>query len=238
MPWENIEGRLMEAFKVSISFPAGTISLPETHLTIDEWLSSIAQTDEEVKDLEIPRMEFLLNRWRIEDLLFLEWDGPVSNKCAIKAMYIGRRAYILFSDWNECQAIAAVEPKSSSSLYPEIVGKLLENRSFVPSPPTHVRNCRPDLLPGLTDIGPDRPVGTGPAEWTKPALDTRKRWKAFLSDILGGWIARWIHAPEEMFWGDEKSKSGSGKEGKIVMKYRTEGKQNGPSEGKKGGAPS
>ena len=50
MAWENIEERLKNALTVTVSFPAGT-RLPDRHLSIDDWLTSIAETDEELREL-------------------------------------------------------------------------------------------------------------------------------------------------------------------------------------------
>src|SRR5689334_774427 len=103
MAWENLEGKLAKALTVKVSFPSGTIWLPESHLTIDAWLESLAQTDEEIRELNIQRIRFLQNRWPIERLLELEWDDEFVNRRVIASMYVGQRAYILFSDWTEYQ---------------------------------------------------------------------------------------------------------------------------------------
>src|SRR5215467_14357465 len=147
MAWEGIEERLKKALTVKASFRAGTIWFPDTQLTIDDWLESIAESDEELLELEIRRIRFLQNRWLIDELVQLEWDDEFSNRRVILAMYVGRRAYILFSDWTDYLVIAALEPKDKPALYRALVGKILENRSFVPTPPTHIRNHRPDLVP-------------------------------------------------------------------------------------------
>jgi hypothetical protein len=119
----------------------------DRHLSIDDWLTSIAKTDEEIRELNIPRIQFLKNRWVMDPLLELEWDDGFSDRRVILAMYVGRRAYILFSDWTEVHVVAAVEPKDKPSLYQAVVSKVLENPRFVRTPPTHIRNRRPDLLP-------------------------------------------------------------------------------------------
>src|SRR5262245_18357270 len=116
MSWENLEARLQKALTVKISLPAGTIWLPDSHLTIDDWLTSAAQTDEELREPKIPRIRFLQNRWPIVQLVELEWNDEFFKR-AIVAMKVGRRAYILFSDWNEYQVIAAVDPNNQPSLY-------------------------------------------------------------------------------------------------------------------------
>ena len=211
MAWENIEKKLQKPLTVKVSFPKGTIWLPENHLTIDSWLDSVAQTDEEILELNIPRIRFLQNRWPIDRLLELEWDDQFSNRRVIGAMYVGDRAYILFSDWNEYQVIAAIEPKDNAALYRAVIGKLLENRSFVPTRPNKIRNRRPDLVPDLDELSgfgeeemrsesyaiPSAPRFRGPAE----------RWKAFLSDIFVGWIGKWLNLPEAGFWHEDAPES-------------------------------
>src|SRR4051812_24545555 len=165
MAWESIEEKLKKALSVKISFPAGTVWLPDRHLSIDDWLTSVAETDEEIRELNIPRIQFLQNRWRMDTLLELEWDDQFANKRKIMAMIVGERAYILFSDWSEYQVIAAVKPKDKPSLYRAVVGKLLDNRSFIPTAPDRIRNRRPDLIPDLV-FPEERPVEEiPPANW-------------------------------------------------------------------------
>src|SRR4051812_42055387 len=101
MAWEKIDEKLKNALTVKIAFPGGTIWLPDRHLSIDDWLTSIAETDEELQELNIPRIRFLQNHWRMDRLVELEWNDEFSNKRVILAMYVGQRAYILFSDWSE-----------------------------------------------------------------------------------------------------------------------------------------
>src|SRR5215467_4000069 len=138
MVWGSIQEKLNNAFTVKISFPAGTIWVPAHPLTTDEWLTSIAETDEELRELNIPRIQFLQNRWPIVTLLELEWSDEFSNRRVIVAMFVGPRAYILFSDWNDFQVIAAIEPKDRPSLYRAVIGNVLENRIFVPKRPTRI----------------------------------------------------------------------------------------------------
>jgi len=147
MAWENIEEKLKRALPVKMSLPAGTVWLPEHHLSIDNWLVSIAETDEELRELNLPRLRFLQNRWPMDRLLELEWNDDYSNSRVVFAMNVGQRAYILFSDWVEYLVIAAVEPKSERSLYGAVIGKLLEDRSLVRMRPTLIKIRRPDLVP-------------------------------------------------------------------------------------------
>src|SRR5437867_3469576 len=203
MAWQNIEEKLKKALTVKVSFPAGTIWLPETRLSIDDWLESIADSDEELRELEIPRIQFLQNRWLIDELVELEWDDEFSNRRVILAMYVGQRAYILFSDWTDYVVIAGLEPKDKPMLYRAVVGKMLENRNFVPTPPSRIRIHRPDLVPELAPFPKDddreqafelRPVLAGLGGLGRSA------WKRFLSDVLVGWIGKWLNLPEPGFW--------------------------------------
>jgi hypothetical protein len=225
MAWEKIDEKLKNALSVKIAFPAGTIWLPDHHLTIDEWLTSVAETDEELQELNIPRIRFLQNRWRMDRLVELEWDDEFTNKRVILAMYVGQRAYILFSDWSNYDVIAAVEPKDRPSLYRALIGKLLENPGFVAKPPTHVENRRPDLVPDFVfsvqsrdteDVGgPGRPIDR------MHAGSKFARWSAFLSDVLVGWIGKWLNLPELGFWHEDMPESiTKTKEGEIRMKYK------------------
>lgn len=216
MMWGNIEDKLTKALTVKMSFPAGTIWLPDHPLTIDEWLTSIAQTDEELRELNIPRMRFLQNHWPIVTLVELEWVDEFSNRRAIVAMYVGQRAYILFSDWNEYQLVAAIEPKNKPLLYRAVISKILENRSFVPKRPTRIRNRQPDLVPELVPFShqDDRRVdlvsdgenfsGLGqPTDWMHHDLKPDVGWNGFLSDIFVGWIVKWLDIPELGFWHED-----------------------------------
>jgi hypothetical protein len=109
MAWENIEQRLKRALNVKITFPSGTVWLPDRHLIIDEWLTSVAQTDEELRELNIPRVRFLQNHWALEKLIQMTWHRP-SDRRSIWAMYVGHEVYILFSEGFEYSVIAAIAP--------------------------------------------------------------------------------------------------------------------------------
>jgi hypothetical protein len=220
MAWENIEEKLKKALTVKVSFPAGAIWLPDLHLSIDDWLTSIAETDEELQELNIPRIRFLQNRWPVDSLLELEWDDEFASRRVIMAMYVGQRAYILFSDWSEYQVIAAVEPKNMPLLYRSVVDKLLANRSFIRVRPARIINRRPDLLPDLP--AEDEDFGkAGPAVEGIHAGSKSEKWKGFLSDVLVGWIGKWLNLPELGFWHEDVPESiGGTKEGEIRMKYK------------------
>jgi hypothetical protein len=206
MAWEGIEERLKKALTVKVSFRAGTIWFPDTQLTIDDWLESIAESDEELLELEIPRIRFLQNRWVIDEVVQLGWDDEFSNRRAILAMYVDRRAYILFSDWTEYLIIAALEPKDNPALYRAVVGNILDNRSFIPTRPTRILNHRPDLVPEVVPLSKKQPVEPGIVFPELSGLG-RSAWKEFLSDVLGGWIVRWLNPPEFGFWHEEAPES-------------------------------
>ena len=200
----KIEERLKKALPVKIAFPAGTIWLPASSLTIDDWLTSIAETDEELRELNIPRIRFLQNHWPLTRLVELEWDDEFTNKRVIAVMYVDQRAYILLSDWNKFQVIAAIEPKDDPSLFQAVVFKILENRSFIRTMPTHIWNRRPDLLPELFGVWHndfDRKT------ILHPDLKPDKQWKGFVSHIFVGWIGKWLNTPEMGFWYEDVPQS-------------------------------
>jgi hypothetical protein len=222
MAWEQIEEKLKKAFTVQLSFPAGSIWLPQKRLRIDEWLESIAETDEEWRELEIPRIQFLQNRWRMDELLELEWQDDFCNQRVILAMYVGPRAYILFSDWTDYLAVAALEPNDKPALYQAVIGKILENRSFIPRRPTRIKNHHPELVPEIfpwpegTDLEMPRSVFDAVADLGRSA------WNRFLSDVLAGWIGKWLNLPELGFWHEEMPESiTKTDEGQILMTYKT-----------------
>jgi hypothetical protein len=220
MTTEDIQDRLKIAFKVKIAFPAGTVWLPEKHLDIDDWLTCLAETDENsfdensFKELKIPAIRFLQNRWPIERLLELEWNDGRFDRRTIWSMYVGRRAYILLSGEIGYQLIAAIEPKSNLALYDAVIGKLLHNANFVPHHPIRIKIYRPDLLQNVeTDTlnDPDlRPVlnpgsvrGLSESvDWLPAGSHPDKGWQneGYLSKLLIGWIGDWIDLPVLGFW--------------------------------------
>jgi len=205
MAWEHIEQRLQKAFTVEVAFPVGAIWLPEERLSIDDWLESIAETDEELDELQIPRIRFLQNRWAIDQLVELEWDEAFANRRVILAMYVGQSAYILFSDWKDYLVVAALEPKDEPTLYQAIVDKVLENRIFVRTLPSHITNYRPDLIAEVVLHGKERRPRPRPGpEFTGLAAVGESSWKQFLSDVLVGWIPKWLALPEIGFWHEEE----------------------------------
>jgi len=115
--------------------------------------------------------------------------------------------------------IAAVEPKNKPSLYRAVISKLLENRSFIPTRPTHIRNRHPDLVPDLMAVSHNDPGDAVDA--IQPASKRDERWKGFLSDVFVGWIGKWLNLPEVGFWHEDTPESISRtKKGEVVVKYK------------------
>jgi len=217
MAWENINTRLEKVLKVEISFPEGTIRLPDTDWTIDQWLTSIAETDEELRELDIPRIRFLQNRWRIERLLQLEWQTPPDRR-SIWAMYVDTLAYILFSDGAEYHLIAAV-PRDQPRLFRAVIRKVMETSALVPGYPTVWKSYRPDLLGDLDELEST----TAPAAETRsqPADSGNRVMSGFMTELLVGWIGKWVDLPESGFWHEEVPESITTPEkGTFFMKYK------------------
>jgi hypothetical protein len=215
MAWENIEERLKKGLTVEIAFPTGKVWLPDFELNVDQWLTSIAQTDEELKELDLPRIRFLHNRWPIQTLFQAEWDSPM-DRHSIFAMDVGKDAYILFSDGSEYYVIAAISPKDRPELYQAVVSKLLQNKRFFPEHPRRVKNYRPDLLPEheavFNEKIPDVP-------WSYVLSPGEPRHRGYLSEVLVGWVGRWIDLPELGFWHEEIPESIKVEDGKYVVNY-------------------
>jgi hypothetical protein len=225
MAWEHIEQDLKNTLTVKISLTAGTIWLPDSHLTIDDWLTCLAQTDEELRELNIPRMRFLQNRWPIVPLVEFAWDDKFSSSRVVLAMEVGRRVYILFSDWKEYQVIAALEPKDDPSLYGAVIGKILETPEFIPPAPLRIRNRRPDLIPEFPEVlnvggrQKRRMAGSehfaecgGPLDWMQPGSQSGRRSDGFLSEIFVGWIGKWLNSPESGVWPEESPETRPGRD--------------------------
>ena len=226
MAWEKIEERLKKMLKVEIAFPSGKVWLPDAHLTVDEWLTSVAQTDEELKELDIPRIQFLQNHWPMETLVELEWDRPLDHR-SISAMYVGHDAYILFFDGVDYDVIAGISPKDRPQLYRAVVGKLLDNTTFIPRRPRLITNYRPDLLPDLHAEDSEWPAPAEmPGGWpgsSDSMYSTHESSKlGYLSEILVGWVRTWIDLPVLGFWYEENPDSINVERGKYVLNYRTD----------------
>jgi hypothetical protein len=203
MAWENIEERLKKALTVEVSFPSGKIWLPESRLTIDEWLTSLAQTDEELEELNIPRIRFLWNRWRIEKLLQINWEKPADRR-SVWAMYVGHEAYLLFSEGGEFQVIAALAPNDQPALYRALLTTLIQNPEFVPEHPTSIKSYRPDLL---SDVEALRAIEVASKheeslDWMRTGAKSRLR--SLLHRLLIGWI---INPPAMELWHEKEPES-------------------------------
>jgi hypothetical protein len=191
MPWENIENRLAKAFSVQTSSADGIISYPSGRLDTDAWLTSAAETDEELRELNIPRMRFLNNRWPIEMLMQLEWETVSSfTRRSVWAMYVNQRVYILFSGGFKYWLVAAIEPRTASVLYREVIGKLLRDPDLIPSPPSHIRYVRPDRISKFNENVHDR----------SRSSDVPPEKQSYLSKLFVGWIGPWINSPVLGYW--------------------------------------
>jgi hypothetical protein len=197
MPWTNVEERLGRVFSIRISFPSGVLALPSERLNIDEWLTTAAETDEELRELDIPRIRFLQNRWEIDEIVEFTWETELSiTRRSLWGMYVGRRAYILFSGGFKYHLIAAVEPRDAPELYEVVLRRLMQDHDLLPVPPTHTMIRRPDLVPELERIFRDavQPVST-------PFVNH------YLANLLVGWIGHWIDVPVFGYWHEDTAES-------------------------------
>jgi len=185
MSWEGIEERLAKPFTHKIELSSGTVWLTEDDLTIEQWLISAAESDEELREINIPAINFLQNLWPIEPLADLRWSKPF-DKRSVLSMRIHQRAYILFGDRFEYHVIAAVQPKHEASLYRAVFENLLHNHHLMPERPVVVKIRRPDLIsipeactPGDALLkhafGGENFAGLGgPVDWMHPGDQTRR----------------------------------------------------------------
>jgi hypothetical protein len=185
MSWEGIEERLARSFTHRIQLPSGTVSLPDDDLTIEQWLISAAESDEELREIDIPAINFLQNLWPIESLAEFRWSKPL-DKRSLVALYVRDRAYILFGNRFEYHILAAVEPGHEPSLYRAVFESLLTNAQLMPERPAMVEIRRPDLIlipeaSTATDellrhaFGGENFAGLGgPVDWMHPGEQTRK----------------------------------------------------------------
>jgi hypothetical protein len=194
MAWENIEARLAKAFSIRLSFPGGMVMLPASHLDIDEWLLSAAETDEELSELNIPRFRFLQNRWPIEKLVQFDWENETSfSRLALYAMYLESRAYVLCTAGFRYQLIAAIEPRNEPALYRAVIRRVLQDPDFVPTPPTHIKIVRPGLIPEL--------AGNVDDALQSSKLPVRN---GYVSNLLVGWIGPWVDLPVLGYWHEDE----------------------------------
>src|SRR5262245_7090865 len=147
MAWEHLKERLEKPFDIKLSLPAGTIWLPGVHFTITEWLGSAAETDEELREINVSGLCFLENRWPVENLLKLEWENPPATR-SFWAMYMGDRAYVLLYDGVDYRPAAAIEPRTKPELFHTAIRMLLQD--VAARPPVIIRQYRPELLPTMT----------------------------------------------------------------------------------------
>ena len=198
MAWENIEERLVQPFTVKLPHEHGVVWLPGSRLDIDEWLTGIARSDEELKELNIRRIRFLQNRWPIEKLLQLEWEG-LANRRVVLAMYVHHRAYILFFDGFTYRVVGAVEPKDEPELYQAVIQNALQDAYLVPTAPRRIQNLRPDLVPNslIDQIQHHHQV------LIHQEREIPKK-RSYLAKLLVGWVGNWIELPVLGYWHDDE----------------------------------
>jgi len=196
MAWENIEDRLLEPLRTKTITPDGTVWLPDSPLSIGRWLSSVAKTDEEVRELEMPRFRFIENRWPIERLV--EFDSDVRfDRDVLLAMHVGRRAYLLWKQ-EDYKIIGAIEPATNAALYRVVIsatwpGGISGWRSGT------CRNWRPDLIPNsLIDRLNDRDAVGQPLASSVPKGDHP-------TPVLFGWIGLCFDVPLVRYWHEDVS---------------------------------
>jgi hypothetical protein len=200
MAWESIEERLKYALTIEVPYEQGIVWFPSGSLEIDDWLTSIAQTDEELKELNLlRRIRFLQNRFPIEKLLQLEWNGPAARR-TILAMYVGHRSYILFFDGFTYQVVGSLEPKDQAALYQVVIERALRNPRLIPIPPKRIMMNRPEFIPRseVEDLQHHHE--------SFPQLPLEKHQKqSYLANLLIGWVGNWIELPVLGYWHDDES---------------------------------
>lgn len=212
MAWEHLEQRLSDILKIQITFPSGVVSLPADDMTLDEWLTSLAQTDEELRELSIPRMQFLQNRWRVEQLLKITWENPPDLR-SIWSMYVGERAYMFLYDGSQYHVIASILPGTSKALFRTVIGELLQNKNVIPEHPAVVHNYHPDFVPEAVNRITSESADN---ETAAAAIRSTKGRTSYLTELLFGWIARWMHQPEHAFWHEEGLPASIGRSAKTA----------------------
>jgi hypothetical protein len=182
MSWENLSERLAQPFCVRNSFRQGAILYPDHQLEIDEWLTSAAETDQELRELEIPRVWFLQNHWQMEKLAELEWANHSSvTRRQVWALYIGHRAYFVFSGGFKYWLVAATDQIEDPAFYREVLRSLLKDPRFVPTPPLHIRYFRPELDPHVEDQAEPARINM----WAqRPSTNMFREWSRLWADAL------------------------------------------------------
>jgi hypothetical protein len=231
--WKNIELRLHKALEVKVTFPRGIVWLTPTPLSLDDWLTSVAGTEEELDELNTSGIRFFRRRWPIAKLVELEWDEPVEKR-AFWLMEAGPRAYILFNNGMEYQVVAGIEPIDDSTLYSAVILTLLRNAGLAFRDPSSVRNYRPDLIPydlfetcnedetctlNNEDSFADKAASF---HWTHPAslLANVSTKDCPIAKLLIVWVGRWIELPVLGSWyADEPDSFRTLNSGDRVLKY-------------------
>jgi hypothetical protein len=208
MAWENIEDRLKTPFTVKVSLPGGVIWLPDRRISIDQWLLSIAQSDEELRELNIRRIRFLQNRWPLDKLVSFRSS---SMQCSFWAMSAGGRAYILLFVGFQYQLIAAIEPPREAGLFREVIARVLDNSALGGAAPADVTIFRPDLVGDL----PVRRSALTPVE----AGDAPHARHDYLSELLVGWVGKWVTLPVIGYWHEDSAEPFT-TEKEVVMKFK------------------
>ena len=191
MSWENIETRLAKALTLKSWFPLGLLLLPDAPLDIDDWLVSIAETDEELLELNIPRVQFLHNRWPIQQVARFEWGQRFSFTFrTLWSMHMRDRDYFLLSHGFIYYLIARVQPGSELEMYRVVISRVLHDLRLLPTPPTRIisRFCGGEFDETFR--------GRSDAALFAPARTEHH----YLSDLMVGWIGPWINVPVVGYW--------------------------------------
>lgn len=196
MSWEYIEERLARVLRVKQWFPVGLLTLPDAPLDIDEWLISAAQSDEELLELNIPRIQFLQNRWPIEQIARLEWDKPSFSFRTLWSVRMHERDCILFSHGFNYYLIAGVQPQHEVQLYRMVLSKVLRETSLMTHPPARVISQLPctELDDALQPRDTQVPI---------PAHAGHD----YMADLMVGWVGPWIRVPVMGYWHGDDSPS-------------------------------
>jgi len=203
--WEDIEERLHKVLAMKVVLPGGVVWLPNMQFSIDEWL--VAATNDEFRELNIPIIRFLQSHWTIEKLL--EFSGrDTSDQRSLSAMFMGRRAYLLFDDGSEYYLVAGIEPKGNRTLWRIVIEKVLQASGYRFCSPAKITNYRPELVPTellnkWNKLKPSFAIGKYSAgtmvtfRWRHPAGSAPEPSgkRRHTVKLLTGWIGSWIHLP-------------------------------------------
>jgi hypothetical protein len=142
MDWAELEKNLTKAFTQKIVLPCGVVFLAEQDVALDEWVRSATGESDRIN---LSPVQFLQLRWPIESLVEMRWPRSQEER-SISAMYMSKRAFIIFNDGCESHVIASIEAQNQPELYRIVIDKIFENVYFVPTPPPIVHIRRPDLV--------------------------------------------------------------------------------------------